>query len=87
MSKKGIADEQQVTTASLHLVIANGELASLTLGLVEIQTWFELENLATDLETDWLQFRSDLGAWSHDLAEIVIGDAIDVGDIASPFLH
>jgi len=36
MSKKGIADEQQVTTASLHLVIANGELASLTLGLVEI---------------------------------------------------
>jgi len=52
---------------------------------VEIQTWFELENLATDLETDWLQFWSNLVAWGHDLAEIVVSNAIEVTKIASPF--
>jgi hypothetical protein len=54
MSKKGITNEQKIATASLHLIIANSELASLTLSLVEILTWRKLKNLTTDLESNWL---------------------------------
>ena len=86
MSQKSITDQNKVTGASLQLVGVDGELASLALSLMEIELWSHFKGLSSDCERDWLQFWSNLSARSHYLAEVIIGDAVDLWNILLPFL-
>jgi len=62
----------------------DGELATLTLSLMQIKLWAHLEGLTADAETDWLQFLHNLSAWSHHLAEVIICHAVNSRNVFLP---
>ena len=78
VTQKGVADQIQVTAASLHLILVDGKLASGALSLMQVKLWLHFENVITDLNADWLQFWCNLIAWGHDLAEVVVVDAVKI---------
>lgn len=78
MTKQCVTDKVKVAATALHLVVVDCELASVALSLMEVELWFQLENKVADLDTDVVEFGGNLIAWGHDLAEVVIVDAIDV---------
>ena len=78
VAEEGITDQIEVATAPLHLILMNSKLASRTFGLMEIEFWSNLKNLITNLNTNWLQFWCNFFAWLHDLAEVVVVDAVEI---------
>ena len=86
VSQKGISHKNQGSSASLELVRVDGELASLALGLMEVEAWAHFESLASDGEGHWLELWSDVDARGHHLAEVVVRDAVQVMDVLSPAL-
>lgn len=78
VTQQSVTNKVKVAAAALHLILVDCELASCTLSLVKVELRLHLENEFTNLDTDWLQFRSDLVARGHDLAEVVIVDAVKV---------
>jgi len=86
MSQKNIADEDKVATAALQLVRVDSELASLSLSLMQVELGRQLKHLPADLEADGLDLLLGLITRSHHLAEIVVGDAVEVGDRRLPLL-
>lgn len=87
MSKEGITNDEKISWAALHLVGVHSKLTSITLSLMKIQFWLHLEDLATDLEADWLQLFSNLITWCHDLTEVIVNNTVDSGDILLPLFN
>ena len=81
MSEKGVTNEDKVSCASLELIGVNGKLASCSLSLMKIKSWSHFKGLAANREADRLQFLGNIRARGHDLAEVVISNAIKVVNI------
>ena len=54
MAQHDVADDVQVTGATLHAVFLDGELAFLAFCLVQVKLWLHLEDVVTELDADWL---------------------------------
>jgi len=55
VAQHDVADDVQVTGATLHAVFLNGELAFLAFCLVQVKLWLHLEDVVTELDADWLE--------------------------------
>ena len=76
MLKEGVANEVEVSTAALHLVLMDGELAPGSLSLMQILLWSHFEDSIGNLNTNWLQLWCDFFARNHYLAEVIVINAI-----------
>jgi len=54
MSEKSVSDEVKVTSASLHLILMDSELASVSFSLMKVQLWLHFKGIITKLDTNWL---------------------------------
>jgi len=55
VAQHDVADDVQVTGATLHAVFLDGELAFLAFCLVQVKLWLHLEDVVTELDADWLE--------------------------------
>jgi hypothetical protein len=62
MLEEGVANEVEVSTAALHLVLMDGELAPGSLSLMQILLWSHFEDSIGNLNTNWLQLWCDFFA-------------------------
>lgn len=60
VSEEEVTHNHEITAGSLHLVGVDSELAPLSFSLVEVKLWLQLEDLATDLEANWLHILGNL---------------------------
>jgi hypothetical protein len=84
MSQKSVSNEDKGSGSSLKLVRVNSELASFSLGLMKVKSRAHFESLTSNLESNRLELSCNIGTWSHYLAEVIIGDAIQIMNVFSP---
>jgi len=78
MLKESIANKVKVSTTTLHLVLMNSKLTPCSLSLMQILLWLHFENNIANLNTNRLQLWCNFFTWSHNLAEVIIIDTIQV---------
>ena len=85
MPQHDVSDEEEAATATLELILMDGELALLALSLVEVLRGWKFDLLSADLEDQRFQLLFDLVTWGHHLTEVVVSDAVNIMNSFLPF--
>ena len=64
----------------------NYEIALAFVTLIQVLLWSDLENIITHLESNWFYFLGDVLAWRLDVAEGLVGFAIQLWKTSCPLL-
>jgi len=85
MLQEGVTYQEQVLVLSWESAFMDNEIAFFMARFVEILFWVDFENVIGHLETDWLNFWSNVLAWIFNVAESFIGCAIKIWKSSGPF--
>ena len=78
MSQEKVTDQHKVSSASLELIVVNGELATRALCLMKIHLRLHFKHLVAQLHADSADVLGDLLARMHALTEVIIDYAVDI---------
>jgi hypothetical protein len=64
----------------------DGKLTLFALGLMEILLWLQFKDCSADLESNWGELLLNFVAGSHNLTEVIVGDAVQILHGHVPFV-
>ena len=86
MTQECITNQIQILVLAWQATFVNHEVAFALVALVQILLWSDLEDVVTHLESNWLDFFGDVLAWGLDVAEGLVGFAIQLWEAGCPLL-
>ena len=78
MPEESVSNEEQVLVLSWKTAFVDHEVALAFITLVKVLFWVNFENVVTHLESNWFDLGGNLLAWLLDMAESLIGFAVEI---------
>lgn len=86
MTQECITNQIQILVLAWQPTFVDHEVAFALVALVQILLGSDLEDVVTHLESNWLDFFGDVLAWGLDVAEGLVGFAIQLWEAGCPLL-